>query len=101
MQICRPETALLGHLHWADLNVTQSSDCRQDFSPSVENHFNISKMDFKSYKKQFLNSVCILLNSLPSIKTCSLSKMSILNPTEIRAGNSFTGWMPLGEKHIK
>lgn len=42
-------------------------------------------MDFKSYKRQFLHSVCILLYFLPSIKTCSLSEVSILNPTVMKA----------------
>lgn len=50
MQICKPETALLGHLLWAELNAIQSSDFRQDSLPSTENCVNISKMDFKFYK---------------------------------------------------
>lgn len=50
MQICRPESALLGHLVGADLNVTQSADFQQDSLSSAENYFNISRMDFKTYK---------------------------------------------------
>lgn len=46
--------------------------------------------------------MCILLNSLPSTKTCNLSKMSILNPAAIRASKRQLYPMDaMGEKHIK